>query len=352
MTTTKCPIWGTTAIQLDKTGDGQTIQSVRSGGNYYISGSSEEILKHYDDKNRIKLTSWLVEARRLGNDCPKIIDATLQEIERSKPQSVLERADNLLRYLKHKSQFIGDVTRFYDEHMDNLTDTENELFAWTASLNLKEIITFSEYCAEHRWIKHKITERPANPTNLMHEIMLWPQGYERLANLSDPNSGTQQAFVAMWFDPSVKSVYEEGIKLGIEDAGYKSIRIDYKHHNNKIDDEIIAEIRRSRFLVADFTANFNIKKDATENNKGSKGARGGVYYEAGFAHGLGIPVIFCCRHDLVDFLHFDIRQYNCLIWTDTGGFENQPPYSFSGLRYAIANRIAATVGDLFIKRKI
>ena len=46
---------------------------------------------------------------------------------------------------------------------------------------------------------------------------------------------------------------------------------------DKIDDEIIGEIRRSRFLVADFT-------------HGDKGARGSVYYEAGFAYGLGLPV--------------------------------------------------------------
>ena len=31
------------------------------------------------------------------------------------------------------------------------------------------------------------------------------------------------------------------------------VRIDQKERLNKIDDEIIAEIRRSRFLVADFT---------------------------------------------------------------------------------------------------
>lgn len=43
-----------------------------------------------------------------------------------------------------------------------------------------------------------------------------------------------------------------------------------KEHSNKIDDEIIGEIRRSAFIVADFT-----------------GHRGGVYFEAGFAMGLG-----------------------------------------------------------------
>jgi hypothetical protein len=49
-----------------------------------------------------------------------------------------------------------------------------------------------------------------------------------------------------------------------------------------VDDEIIAEIRRSRFLVADFTC---------EPEK----VRGGVYFETCFAMGLNIPIIWTCK---------------------------------------------------------
>src|SRR5271165_6192652 len=75
-------------------------------------------------------------------------------------------------------------------------------------------------------------------------------------------------------------------------------RIDRKEHDGKIDDQIIAEIRRSAFVVADFS-----------------GHRGGVYYEAGFAHGIGRRVIFTCKQAEIDKLHFDIRQYNTILWT-------------------------------------
>ena len=53
----------------------------------------------------------------------------------------------------------------------------------------------------------------------------------------------------MWFDDSMDYVWNRGIKLGIEDAGYNPFRIDGKEHTGKIDDEIIAEIKRSRFVV-------------------------------------------------------------------------------------------------------
>jgi len=100
-----------------------------------------------------------------------------------------------------------------------------------------------------------------------------------------------------------------------------TIRIDKKEHNNKIDDEIIAEIRRSRFLIADFTCE-------------RKNVRGGVYYEAGFAQGLGIPVIWTCKDTSLTDLHFDTRQYSHIIWKNP-----------ADLLIQLKNRIGATIGD-------
>jgi len=87
-------------------------------------------------------------------------------------------------------------------------------------------------------------------------------------------------------------------------------------HINRIDDEIIAHIKAASFVVADFT-----------------GHRGGVYFEAGFALGLDLPVIWCCRKDHLAELHFDIRQYNCIDW--------ETPDELS---MRLQNRIEATIG--------
>ncbi len=96
----------------------------------------------------------------------------------------------------------------------------------------------------------------------------------------------------------------------------KPFRVDKKEHNDKVDDLIIASIKESRFVVADFT-----------------GHRGGVYFEAGFAMGLGLPVIWSCRQDEVEKLHFDIRQYNCVTWTTAAELQEK-----------LYNRIRATIG--------
>ena len=56
--------------------------------------------------------------------------------------------------------------------------------------------------------------------------MLRPPGYARLAELDGINSGSKQAFVAMWFDESMKSAYEDGIEPAIRQAGYEPTRRD------------------------------------------------------------------------------------------------------------------------------
>lgn len=141
------------------------------------------------------------------------------------------------------------------------------------------------------------------------------EGWRRLQELKTRRRKANQAFVAMWFDDSVEEAWSKGISAALIECGFDPIRIDFKEHNGKICDRIIAEIRTSGLLIADFT-----------------GQRGGVYFEAGFAMGLGIPVVWSCRKDEVDRLHFDTRQYNHIVWSDA-----------EDLRLQLANRIRATI---------
>ena len=153
-----------------------------------------------------------------------------------------------------------------------------------------------------------------------HACVVTVDGYRHVQK-NITNADSRQAFVAMWFGEEMDPIYEEGIEKAIKNTGYKPLRIDRKEDVNKIDDEIIAEIRRSRFVVADFT-------------QGEDGARGGVYFEAGFATGLGIPVIYSCRKDKIDQLHFDTRQYHHIVWKTA-----------EELRDQLEKRILALIGE-------
>jgi len=324
----KCLIWGTAAEIADSDGrDGtHVVSSPRAGGEYFISGTAAAMLKSWDEPEKIRLTYWLIEQRRLGVPCPEISNTTLDEITKRRPPSVHDRADTLLRYIDGKSDLLGTVIKFYELDNTKSLETANELLAWTGSQQMSEVITLAEYCSEEGWIEHRVRERTGSSQNTVHELMLRPPGYAHLAELDGISSGSKQAFVAMWFDESMKDVYEKGIEPAIREAGYEPLRIDRKEHINKIDDEIIAEIRRSRFLVADFT-------------QGGSGARGGVYYESGFAHGLNIPAIFTCHEDAIDKVHFDTRQYNHITWKTP-----------EELQARLAQRISATIGDGPLKK--
>jgi nucleoside 2-deoxyribosyltransferase len=98
----------------------------------------------------------------------------------------------------------------------------------------------------------------------------------------------------------------ETIKFAVLECGYIPILLDEQHieSDKTIPDEMIHLIRNSKFCIADFT-----------------GHKGGVYFESGFALGLGKPVIYTCSETHFDKAHFDIRQMQHIIYKDLDGFK-------------------------------
>jgi nucleoside 2-deoxyribosyltransferase len=118
-----------------------------------------------------------------------------------------------------------------------------------------------------------------------------------------PRSASNIGFIAMWFDTTLDPV-KAAVEEGISDAGYSPLRIDDDHFAGGVMDRIIARVRESRFVVADFTGN-----------------RGGVYYEAGFAAGLGLPVFCLCQEAQTDptnkdRIHFDVAHLKMISWKE------------------------------------
>jgi hypothetical protein len=146
------------------------------------------------------------------------------------------------------------------------------------------------------------------------------KGWEKIEQMARPNLESKQAFVAMWFDKELKDAFVKGIKPLEKDIGFSMIRVDMREYNDKICDRIIGEIRKSRFVVAEVT-----------------GQRPAVFFEAGFAKGLGLPVIWTCREDRKEDreANFDTRQYNHILW--------ETPEE---LREKLRDRILATIGKV------
>ena len=110
----------------------------------------------------------------------------------------------------------------------------------------------------------------------------------------------RKAFMAMKFgDTALDDVFKNVFKLSAESAGFDLFKLDDKPRAGLIDDRLRVEIQSSDFLIADLTH-----------------ANNGAYWEAGYAEGLGKPVIYTCEKEIFDShkTHFDTNHHLTVLW--------------------------------------
>lgn len=234
-------------------------------GAYSITDNAiTELAKNLENKQ--KITNVLAQRKCRGIDVP--IQITTDKQERN-GDWILETIHDLLSQyptspLEMLDETLVNITYLIKHPSETVSISKNEVW-YLYSYNHESSFYMLRQLGELGYIKHISN----GPTGAIFTIEA--KGWDKFSELRKSLSKyRKQAFVAMWFDKTMDNFFFNGIQPAIEHDGTKCIRIDFKEHNNKICDEIIAEIRRSRYLVADFTGN-----------------RGGVYYEAGFAYGLG-----------------------------------------------------------------
>jgi nucleoside 2-deoxyribosyltransferase len=146
-----------------------------------------------------------------------------------------------------------------------------------------------------QFISGGVSESVNGDISLSVPFRIAPEGFVEIEK-SIHKLNSKNVFVAMSFDKSMESV-RTSIKRAIEEAGLEPVLIDEVEHVNYIPLEIQNKIKNSGLLVVELT---------TQNH--------GAYFEAGYAMGLNIPVVWCCKDDDKTNLHFDIRQYNNILW--------------------------------------
>ncbi|MDL2313829.1 hypothetical protein LJC36_02485 [Desulfovibrio sp. OttesenSCG-928-C14] len=253
------------------------------------------------DKQRMSASSAL---REMGPDV--LLRAEDEsKIFSIKDLPVLDKIDRLLLALEKRSYIVGVTLKIESSDFEFMT--LSWAFSWeevcgllSLAQELNLIISNGDFLAS------------------VKDVRIKAAGWKRIGELKRTKGDGSQGFVAMSFDDSMNGIYSSCIEPAIKTSGYVPLRVDRREHAGRIDDEIILQIRRSRFIVADMT-----------------GHKGGVYYEAGFAHGLGLKVFLTCRDDDFKNLHFDIRQYNCIKWY---------PNQLEDYRRALATRIEAELG--------
>lgn len=140
----------------------------------------------------------------------------------------------------------------------------------------------------------------ANHSGAVIAVSITFKGLNYNIELSESGLLSENCFVAMSFGDNMKPI-RDAIKLAISDTGFKPLVIDELHieADKTINDEIIATIKKSRFCISDFTE----QKD-------------GVYFEAGYALGRGLKVIYTCHQDWFKQSHFDTNHFPHIIYKD------------------------------------
>lgn len=308
------PIWGAaasiwTTMHHDLAVDGQRC------GRFLCDRDLHDDLKSWNDAAKARLTTRILSLNDSGVDWPEIDNDLLQAAKTGRNISFGDKVEAVFRQAHRLRVRPGRPIPMSEANNAGLFNRMLARIEGTEPRELHDLLQLM--------IEMGLAQRSGTLTYFT------AMGWERLdAMASMPSSDGRQGFVAMWFAEEMAPIYETGIAPAIERAGYRPFRIDGKEHANKIDDEIIAEIRKSHFLVADFTSG-----TVPGLNRPTSIPRGGVYYEAGFAQGLGIPVIWTVRIDQLEDVHFDIRQYNMVAWTDA-----------ADLQQRLYNRIVALLG--------
>lgn len=133
----------------------------------------------------------------------------------------------------------------------------------------------------------------------LYDLRLTLKGWLRFNELRQARALTRHGFMAMQFNvPDVDHAFNECFRRATADAGFELRRLDIGQGAGLIDDQLRVAIRTARFLLADLTT-------------GNRGA----YWEAGFAEGLGKPVIYLCREDAFSSIHFDTSHMLTVKWS-------------------------------------
>jgi nucleoside 2-deoxyribosyltransferase len=289
-----CPVCkNNEGVSINETIMGRTLfYSCERCGKYYITSTAKSMVESHF---LISLSSWIREKNDLGIEPPTISSDLIKQIKDFIPNySPNQKQLILLRKLEKKTGYPGQEVSIHPRF--------DFTIAWATCE--KEFI----YYVQSLINRNLIRSRKADDIDIEFpfEVEITSQGWDYLDEHAKPTILSDQAFVAMSFSPALKSVWENGFCEAIKAAGFKSYRVDEEPHNERIDVKIITEIKNSLFLIA----------DVTEQKQG-------VYFEAGYAIGLGIPVIWSVRNDELNKVHFDTRQYNHIVWESVEDLKKQ-----------------------------
>jgi len=228
------------------------------------------------------LLSYIVRRMQGEKETPSLDRQTIVAIlKNSSLPSLKEQENNFVLY-------VGDNGK----PGEAVPTTPGLLFAVVGALSGNGIAFVITHLKESGLLIH-------NQMVSQDQFRLTMKGWERYEEIRRGNIDSKNAFMAMPFGNAVFDEVYAHFKIGVAETGFDLRRIDERPKAGLIDDRLRVEITTSRFLVAELT-NDNL----------------GAYWEAGYAEGLGKPVIYTCEksHFKKAGTHFDTNHHLTVLW--------------------------------------
>jgi len=238
-----------------------------------------------------KIQRWI---RRANDDdkTPLLDMKMLDAIEQAPQPTPMEQADDYLLLVARKSSdVLGMMATF----------PEAELMARLGMEDARGITFVLQHLEELGFLR----ETPGAKGSVAAQLTV--SGWSRVRELRRSSKDSRLIFMAMQFkNPVLRELVDEHFKPAAEAAGFTLRRVDEEPRAGLIDNHIRVDIRNSAMVVADLSDGNN-----------------GAVWEAGFAEGLGRPVLYTCEARLFrnkKKRHFDVEHAQTIKW-EIGKFE-------------------------------
>ncbi|MDR0799939.1 MAG: hypothetical protein LBN01_00165 [Endomicrobium sp.] len=204
--------------------------------------------------------------------------------------------------INHLIIFLGNMLRYPGKKYDCFREPISmlNLISATASIDEQNLLKVCEYAQELSLI-----ERNESYNSLT------VKGWQEYEKLKKGRSDSKFIFMAMQFDDEQMKFIEDSVKSVVKKLKFELCKLpDIYMQENTIDLKLRNAIRDSRLVICDLTHRNN-----------------GAYFEAGFAEGLGKPVIYICEQNTFDDknkkIHFDVEHQEIYRWKskDKGSIE-------------------------------
>lgn len=239
-----------------------------------------------DSPELAPLISYAIRKMQKEDSIPLIRAALFKKLTETTLPPLQEQAENLITWLGDKTTSSpGSPVDVMFEEVTPIIGSPDKQTARFVIKSMQE----KGYLADSG---HTVAFAPTNLTF---------DGWKYYEELKHTASESYLAFMAMPFrNEALDKVYKECFKPAVAKTGFELRRVDENAPAGLIDNRIRVEIRKAQFLIAELT---------NDNS--------GAYWEAGFAEGLGRPVIYTCEKTFFEKneTHFDTNHCHTIVWS-------------------------------------